>query len=121
MRKLIVVCRFYGPIDIAEDREHVERYREIKSAALPYCDVLISRQAHVRQAPLGAVRSAADGERLIAALSKHLPRLKFTLATVLCDRDEEIVFVPCDARPEGSCECMPAPSGRFHRALTSPR
>lgn len=96
MSKVIVVCRFYGPIDLADDRENAARYQEVKSAALPYCQVLLSHGTNVRQAPLGAVRSIADGNRLMAALSKAFPDWKFMISTLLSSPDEEIVFVPRD-------------------------
>ena len=97
MRKLIVVCRFYGPIDLADDRENAERYRDVKSAALPYCQVLLSHGTNVRHAPLGTVRSIADGNRLMAAFTKAFPDWKFMISTLLSAPDEEVVFVPHDA------------------------
>lgn len=113
MTTLEVVCRQRGAIDLAEDRENAQRYAEVKARILPYCRVLLSQGSpsaalSVRQAPLGSVRSRADGERLIQAMSREFPGLRFIMVTLACEQRDEAIFVP----HEGVSEFAQGPQQR---------
>ena len=102
MTTLEVVCRHRGEFDLAADREYAARYAEIKARTLPYCQVLLSHGSPfadlcIRQAPLGAVRSRVDGDRLIKALSKEFPGFRFILVTLACEQRDEAIFIPREA------------------------
>jgi hypothetical protein len=114
MTTLEVVCRQRGALDLAEDRDNAPRYAEVKARILPYCQVLLSQGTSpaalsVRQAPLGAVRSRADGERLIQAMSKEFPGFRFIMVTLACQQRDEAIFVP----HEGATEFAQGPHQRF--------
>jgi len=98
MIELIVICRLGGSGDIADDSVDAERYAQLKSWMLRYCQVLLCQGANVWQGPMGAVRSRADGERLIAAFSRAFPQYKFASTKRLCEEADEVVFVPNECR-----------------------
>jgi hypothetical protein len=103
MIELLVVCRLGGPIDLKLDAENGARCAAVKSQALGYCQVMLCRKLasgafSSRAAPLGTVRSPADGARLLAALSSEFPESTFVTTTVPYGQVDEVFYVPlpCD-------------------------
>lgn len=111
MIELLVVCRMGGPIDLKMDGDDASRYATVKARALGYCQVMLCRRLgggafSGRMAPLGTVRSPADGARLLAALSREFPNHSFATTTVPYGQVDEALYMPLlqDNMPLSSVE-----------------
>jgi hypothetical protein len=87
-----------GPEEVVPlDRSTVDRFKDIKGRVLGYAEVDFRvptgpTSLSLQWAPLGAVRTQEDANRLIETLSTDLPGVNFGIQTFQYSNDRDIVW-----------------------------